>query len=30
MTESGSQNIKVIDPEAIKVIMFAADIVRSI
>ena len=30
MTESGSQDIKVIDPEALKAIMFAADIAKSI
>ena len=30
MTESGSQDTKVIDPEALKAIMFAADIARSI
>ena len=30
MTESGSQDIKVINPEALKAIIFAADIARSI
>ena len=30
MTESGSQDTKIIDPEALKAIMFAVDIARSI